>query len=208
LSEKEEDPADSTLYDRLKRSLRNRWIFALVSLVAGGAVFAGDLLKAVKEIGDFLSPPKPRITMFATIGKGGGCNFYYFDDSGMEQEMQQMSVIDVAINNSSDGNILLTSVRIVPGWVTGSLFAGELRPTKQYDVDVSRWLAMAEAAQGYQFRPSGEFDIGSAIKWTPRSIWWTLADSSYDLPAETVEEYALRTERSNEGPRANRKGQQ
>ena len=28
------------------------------------------------------------------------------------------------------------------------------------------------------------------------------------LPAETVEEYALRTERSNEGPRANRKGQQ
>jgi hypothetical protein len=30
----------------------------------------------------------------------------------------------------------------------------------------------------------------------------------YDLPAETVEEYALRTERSNEGPRANRKGQQ
>ncbi len=129
MSEKEEDPADSTLQDRLKRSLRNRWIFALVSLVAGGAVFAGDLLKAVKEIGDFLSPPKPRITMFATISKGGRCNFYYFDDSGKEQEMQQMSVIDVAINNSSDRNILLTSVRIAPGWLTGSFFAGE-----QYDM--------------------------------------------------------------------------
>jgi hypothetical protein len=44
---------------------------------------------------------------------------------------------------------MLTKVAIVPEWVYGSFFAGELTPTAQYDVNIDKWHYIAMCTQEY-----------------------------------------------------------
>jgi hypothetical protein len=145
MNKKKKPGSNATIYDKWKQALLNNWIFALVVLVAVGAITADKSIQAIKGIFTALTPEVPRVTMSVTVSEGKSCHFVF--PNGIE--LVQRSILDIGINNNSDRDIMLTSVKLKPEWITGSFFAGELIPTKQYDIIVDSWLDMVNVAEGY-----------------------------------------------------------
>lgn len=74
--------------------------------------------------------------MSVTVGEGDICTW---EDSG---PVLLRSLIDVGINNNSDRDIMLTSVKLLPEWIQGGVYAGELVATKTYTVTADSWYQM------------------------------------------------------------------
>jgi WD40 repeat protein len=69
------------------------------------------------------------ITMVVTVNEQGDC--------GME--ILKASTLDIAVNNNSDRDIIITSVALIPDNVFAGRFAGELEIEKRYNVIVDQW---------------------------------------------------------------------
>lgn len=80
------------------------------------------------------TPSLPLVTMSVTVGEGDICTW---DDAG---PVLLRSVLDIGINNNSDRDIMLTSVKLAPEWIAGGVYAGELVSTKTYTVTADAWF--------------------------------------------------------------------
>jgi hypothetical protein len=74
----------------------------------------------------------PLVTMSVTVGESDPC----------VAEATTRSLLDIGINNNSDRDIMLTSVKLVPEWIQGGVIAGELTSTKTYTVTADAWYQM------------------------------------------------------------------
>jgi hypothetical protein len=121
-----------------------------------------------------------------------------------DTDLVQRSIIDVGVNNKSDTDLFLKTVRLVPQEITGGFFAGETEIGKTYSVRVDSWLDMVTVAQGY----SKEGKAGSdalvrakrARKAKGTNIWWVKPDridvteipgNKYTVKKQTVERFRL-----------------
>ncbi|MCF8533251.1 MAG: hypothetical protein K9G48_09640 [Reyranella sp.] len=138
----------ATRHDKLTRLVKNSWLFVVVSLATTAIIYASHVVDAVTSIVKAVSPELAKVTMLVTIDDSGDCNFDLPDGN----RMRKRSTLDVGINNGSDRNILLTSVTIVPDWVTGDFFAGEIEQFKQYDVNLNDWWTMVQVTKLHRIR--------------------------------------------------------
>jgi hypothetical protein len=166
---------DTTTYDKLKRAILNNWLFAVL-MVAGVGLINGS--KVIQAWYDVVNALIPKVTMLVTVNEGQFCNYVFLDGT----KLVQRSTLDIGINNNSNRDIMLTSVKLEPDWLTGDFFAGELNPTKQYDINVDGWLKMVKVAQGYL--EAKEYDKDSLIRQGRAkeetnafgSTWWVKPD--------------------------------
>jgi len=75
------------------------------------------------------TPSPDELTLFVTIEEGHKCEFIG----------NQRSILDVGINNNSDRNVMLTSVKLIPENIYGCVYAGELPPVEAYQVIIDQW---------------------------------------------------------------------
>jgi len=80
------------------------------------------------------TPGAPLVTTSVTVGEGDICTW---DDTG---PVLLRSLLDIGINNNSDRDIMLTSVKLVPEWIMAGVYAGELVSTKTYTVTADAWF--------------------------------------------------------------------
>jgi hypothetical protein len=78
------------------------------------------------------TPSAPLVTMSVTVGESDSC---------IAEEVNR-SLLDIGINNNSDRDIMLTSVKLIPDWIEGGVIAGELTSTKTYTVTADAWFQM------------------------------------------------------------------
>jgi hypothetical protein len=117
-------------YERIKKYLLNNWIFAVIALLASGIILGGNIVHGLNTIRHWIIP---KLTMVVTvIDKRVDC--------GMG--IMKRSTLDVAINNNSDKSVILTSVKLIPEWVTGNFYAGELEVAGNYTVSLASWHDM------------------------------------------------------------------
>jgi hypothetical protein len=114
-------------YERIKKILLDNWIFAVIALLASGIILGGNIVQGFNAIQDWITP---KMTMVVTVIDQGV-------DCGME--IMKRSTLDVAINNNSNKSVILTSVKLIPEWVSGSFYAGELEVAGNYTVSLASW---------------------------------------------------------------------
>lgn len=90
------------------------------------------------------------------------CGSVYDTDSPHVQDgfLFERSAIDIAINNRSDKAVIVADLKIIPDFVTGSVFAGELDISSVYDIDVSTWHHTAICAGYLDFRDDPDLFVG------------------------------------------------
>lgn len=89
------------------------------------------------------------VTMVVTVNEQSDC--------GME--IIKASTLDIAINNNSDRDIIITSLALIPEKVYAGRFAGELEVEKRYDVIVDQWWEMDWSNQAALLEPIFVTDI-------------------------------------------------
>jgi hypothetical protein len=130
-----------TRFDKAKKILLNSRTFVAVAIVALGLPYTSKAIRAVKDIiGDLI--PDKKMTMLVTVSEGVQCA----DMVGLE-DFREASTLDIGLNNNTDRNLMLTSVELVPDWISGGFFAGELSPSGKYEADLSDWHRMAEVSE-------------------------------------------------------------
>lgn len=134
---------DTTVFGRAKRALLNNKAYVFFAIAALVAATASQILKSVEDIIAGLTPDKHRLTLLVTVKDGVPCNASLLEFG----DLQQASTLDIGLNNNSKRNLMLTSVQLVPEWITGDFFAGQLTPSAQYEVSLSKWLEMAQVSQ-------------------------------------------------------------
>jgi hypothetical protein len=151
--------------------LRDNW-WVVLTIVLAAAVVAGPRLWV--PAWDLVRPSPPRFTVRATAERGEACG-PSFGGGGI---LVEHSVLEVAIDNQSERDLLLARVRIVPGWMTGGFYTGDAAPGQAYDVLIDEWMAMLLIAKGLSDkREAGQaalVDKGYARRQeTPgEPIWW------------------------------------
>jgi hypothetical protein len=132
---------DTTLFDKTKRVLLNNKPYVIFAVAALVVATASQFLKSVEDIIAGLATDKRRLTMLVTV-KEERCNAFLLAFG----DIQQASTIDIGLNNNTEGNLMLTSVKLVPEWITAGFFAGQLAPSAQYEVSLAEWYEMAEVS--------------------------------------------------------------
>ena len=118
-----------TSYDRLRRWLLNKWPFAVIALLVGGTPAAISLYHSLKGLA-----PKHEVRMTVTV----------VDEGKVTAETPRRATLDVAINNTADEDIILTSVSLKPEWVMGQFWlGGEIEVHETYEVTLDAWRRMA-----------------------------------------------------------------
>lgn len=128
-----------TKYERIKKKLLNNWIFVAIALLASGIILGGNIVQGLNTIMDWMIP---RLTIFVTVSNQPGNQW----------------TLDVAINNNSDKSVILTSVKLIPEWVTGGFLKGETEVAGNYPVSLDSWHDMVMEAS-----PGGE-NFASLLK--------------------------------------------
>jgi hypothetical protein len=98
-----------------------------------------------------------RPTLTVTIEKGDLCytgmyhqNIWGWscpDGERCSDKIYQMSLLDIGINNPSERDLMITEVTLIPEWIFGNFWAGEIPPSKKYDVNLDEWYLFSMCAQ-------------------------------------------------------------
>lgn len=172
-------------FDEFKQRLYNNSIIAIVALMVVALPFIESAGKAFRDIKAWLFEPK--INLLITIVDEGVVCGPNLVKTGTD--LVQRSIIDVGIKNSSDVDVFLTKVRLVPEEITGGFFAGVPGISKTYSVLVDSWYDMVTEAQGYSKKGKAGSDTlvssGRARK-TDDDIWWVKPDpiEVTDIPGD------------------------
>jgi hypothetical protein len=136
-------------------------------------------------------PSTPSLTVATAVEQGGTCGPSFAAPGTYRLERR---VLDVTITNPSRRDVTIKRVRLVPGWLTGGFYAGEIAPGMKFDVALDEWMGMLVIAQGHSDRrEAGQaalVDKGYAKKQDTNAgpIWWIKPDpiEVKPLPAPTV----------------------
>jgi hypothetical protein len=126
------------------------------------------------------------VTMLVTVAEEGRLcrTLNILLGRGKQEQIVKKSVLDVAINNNSRKDIMLTSVILIPQWITGGFTAGPLKVQAEYPVFLDDWLTMLVDVNYDPERYTSLLGEGKAKK--EGNIFWVKPDSIHvrDIPAE------------------------
>ena len=137
------------------------------------------------------TPPPPNrkdlapLTMSTTVYPNEKCQ------PNSDFDIRTMSTINVGMNNQSDRDIVLTSVELVPEWVTGDLWFGVTHVSKNYTVILDDWWDLAIAAHTSDDLLQHAQSVGGIRKardwyFSHRNIFWVKPKpiSVKEIPAD------------------------
>jgi hypothetical protein len=127
-------------YERMKKTLLNSLPFAILAILVSGVIYLGGVSKAISEIINLFKPKPPEIILTVTVDDENiACVSCFHSENDNCSPLVQKKVLDVLINNNSDRNVLLTSVKLHPIWVISSFFAGDTTVVGKYNVSLKEW---------------------------------------------------------------------
>jgi hypothetical protein len=62
-------------------------------------------------------------------------------------QIYQMSRLDIGINNPSERDLMITEVTLIPEWIFGQFWAGEVPLSMKYDLSLDGWYEFSMCAQ-------------------------------------------------------------
>ena len=200
--EQKNNSDDTTLYDKVKRRIRNSWIAVGLLLIAGALAFSSNVLDSLNKLG-LLSKSESPITMTANvIDDRLYCAGFSVEPD--EDLMTEKAILDVAVNNVSKQTHIINSAKIIPVWISGGFFAGELQPTKTYSVLLDDWVAVAKNAK-IDDAVFEDLKNQNKAKKDDEDLWIQpdainvkeLVENKYAIPAETAERFQIKFGLSN-----------
>lgn len=144
-------------YERIKKKLLNNWIFVAIALLSSGIILGGNIVQSLNTIIDWMIP---RLTIFVTVSNQSGNQW----------------TLDVAINNNSDKSVILTSVKVIPGWVTGGIDKATIKVSGNYPVSLDSWhkMVMEASPEGENF--ASLLKAGRVRKGEDNGFYWVKPD--------------------------------
>jgi hypothetical protein len=70
-------------------------------------------------------------------------------------QIHQLSLLDIGINNPSERDLMIIEAALIPEWIFGQSWAGEVPPSQKYDLSLDEWYEFSMCAQ-FQNLPDGE----------------------------------------------------
>ena len=188
---------DTTLYDKVKRRIRNSWIAVGLLLIAGALAFSSNVLDSLNKLG-LLSKTEPPISMTANIVDDRLYCAGFSIEPG-EDLMTEKAVLDVAVNNVSKQTHIIKSAKIIPLWITASFLAGELQVSKTYNVLLDDWAALAKSTKIDDVKFENLKNQNKA-KREDNEVWIQpdilnvkeIVENKYAIPAETAERFQIK----------------
>ncbi|MGQ0607028.1 MAG: hypothetical protein ACT4OQ_00995 [Chloroflexota bacterium] len=145
-------------------------------ILGAGIIFGPRIWSGIR---DRLSPAAPPVTVHATADKGEPCGPSF---TGPATYLFEQALVEVSIDNPSKEDVFLRRIRLVPGWLTGGFYAGDIPPAKGYDVVLDEWMGLLVIALGHSDqREAGQAALvekGYAKKQetTAAPTWWVKPD--------------------------------
>jgi hypothetical protein len=103
----------------------------------------GGIYKGIEYYHKYIDP---KVILTATVNKGDFCyqsphtNWTCPPGRNCNDELSRMSILDIAINNQSELDLVITEVTLIPEWIYGHFWAGAEKPSKKYDISIDEWV--------------------------------------------------------------------